>query len=237
MGKVQKVGKWVPHKLSEVNISQRLSICTSLLSRQKKKSFLWKIVTGDEKWIYYDNPVNKKQWLSPEETPLPCPKHEIHRKKVMLCVWWDMKGVIYYELLEPKKTVNADLYSQQLIRVSQALERKRPSNGHGKRKVILLHDNARPHVALTTQATIEKLGWEVLSHPAYSPDLAPSDYHLFRSMERFFREKQYVDLENIKKDVGQFFDLKPVSFYQRGIQQLPEKWEMVIASEGNYFSD
>ncbi len=59
LGKVLKVGKWVPHKLSEINISQRLSICVSLLSRQKLKSFLWKIVTGDEKWLYYDNPVNK----------------------------------------------------------------------------------------------------------------------------------------------------------------------------------
>ena len=50
LGKVQKLGKWVPHKLSEVNIIQRLTTCVSLLSRQKKKSFLWKIVTGDEKW-------------------------------------------------------------------------------------------------------------------------------------------------------------------------------------------
>ena len=180
LGKVQKVGKWVPDKLSEVNISQRLSICASLSSRQKKKSFLWKIVTGDEKWLYYDNPVNKKQWLSPGQAPLLCSKPEIHRKKGMLCVWWDMKGIIYYELLDPKKNVTADIYSQQLTRVSEALERKRAFTGKGKRKVILLHDNARPHVAKTTQSTIVKLGWEVLSHPAYSPDLAPSDYHLFR---------------------------------------------------------
>ena len=61
LGKIQKAGKWVPHKLSEVNIAQRLSLCVSLASRQKKKSFLWKIITGDEKWLYYDNPVNKKQ--------------------------------------------------------------------------------------------------------------------------------------------------------------------------------
>ncbi|MCB1864317.1 MAG: hypothetical protein KDG50_02730 [Chromatiales bacterium] len=42
----------------------------------------------------------------------------------MLCVWWDMKGIIYYELLEPKQTVTANLYSQQLIRLSEALEKK-----------------------------------------------------------------------------------------------------------------
>ena len=133
--------------------------------------------------------------------------------------------------------MTADLYSQQLTRVSEALERKRLFMGKGKRKITLLHDNARPHVAKTTQSTIVKLGWEVLSHSAYSPDLAPSDYHLFRSMEHFFREKTFTDVASIQKDVAQFFDLKPASFYQRGIQLLPEKWEMVIASEGNYFSD
>ena len=54
-----------------------------------------------EKWIYYDNPVNKKQCLSPYQDPLPTPRPDIHRKKIMICVWWDQKSVIYYELLEP----------------------------------------------------------------------------------------------------------------------------------------
>lgn len=237
LGKVQRVGKWVPHKLSEVNISQRLSTCISLACRQKKKSFLWKIVTGDEKWIYYDNPVYKKQWLTPGQAAQHTPLAEIHPKKVMLSVWWDQKGIIYYELLKPKQTVTADLYSQQLMRLSEALARKRPWNGKGDRKVILLHDNAKPHVAKKTHATIGRLGWEVLSHPAYSPDLAPSDYHLFRSMEHFFREKTYNDLESIRKDIDQFFELKPASFYEKGIRSLPERWEKVIASEGNYFDD
>ncbi len=171
--KQQKTGRWVPHKLSETNIANRLEyLCLSLFSEQQK-SFLWKIVTGNEKWIYYVNPVNKKQWLSPDQDPLPTPKPDIHRKKVMLCVWWDEKGVVYYELLKPRQTVDASLYSQQLMRLSQELEKKRPIMSQLKRQVILLHDNARPHVAKTTQTTIKTLGWEVLSHPAYSPDIAP----------------------------------------------------------------
>ena len=64
----------------------------------------------------------------------------------MLCVWWDQKGIIYYELLQPKQTITADLYSQQLIRLSHALETKRPYKAKGEREVILLHDNPRPHV-------------------------------------------------------------------------------------------
>ena len=95
---------------------------------------MWKIFTGDEKWIY---DVNKKQWLSPGQKPLYTPKLEIHRKKTMLCVWWDQKGVIYYELLEPKQTVNANIYSNKLTRLSEALDVKRPHKYKGSRKVIL----------------------------------------------------------------------------------------------------
>ena len=76
----------------------------------------------------------------------------------MLCVWWDQKGIIYYELLKSKQKVNSNLYSQQLTRLSEALQLKRPFSGKGKRKVILLHDNARPHVVKTTQERIENLG-------------------------------------------------------------------------------
>ena len=205
--------------------------------KTKKKSFLHKIVTGDEKWIYYDNSVNLKQWLDPDQPPLFTPKREIHVKKVMLCVWWDQKGIIYYELLEPKQTVNANLYSQQLTRLSEALRKKRPFSCDGRQKVILLHDNARPHVAKTTREKIENLGWEVLPHPAYSPDLAPSDYHLFRSMQHFFQEKIYTEVESIKKDLDSYFFSRPESFYKRGIQSLPERWEKVILNDGNYFDD
>ncbi len=46
----------------------------------------------------------------------------------------------------------------------------------------LLHDNAAPHTAKVTKETLEALGFRVLPHPPYSPDLAPSDFHLFRSL-------------------------------------------------------
>jgi hypothetical protein len=54
----------------------------------EKKSFLWKIVTGDEKWIYNDNMVNKKQWFSPGKPPSMTPKPSINFKKEC-CVWWN----------------------------------------------------------------------------------------------------------------------------------------------------
>ncbi|UYV63882.1 hypothetical protein LAZ67_2005882 [Cordylochernes scorpioides] len=64
-----------------------------------------------------------------------------------------------------------------LTKLRAAIKRKRL--GLLSRKVLLVHDNARPHAARTTQTLLENLKWEIFTHPPYSPDLAPSDFHLF----------------------------------------------------------
>jgi len=50
---------------------------------------------------------------------------EIHGKKVMLCIWWDQLGVVYYELLKPNEIIIGALYRTQLMRLSRALKEKR----------------------------------------------------------------------------------------------------------------
>jgi len=65
MGKIHKKGIWLPYELSENAILNRLPIATSLFVRQKKQSFLRRIVTGNKKWIYFDNPKRKKSWMDP----------------------------------------------------------------------------------------------------------------------------------------------------------------------------
>lgn len=74
MRKVCKLGVCVTHVLSEKNKTDRLSIATSLLSRQRNDPFLDEVITGDEKWITYDNVVRKRQWVDKEKSPQPDPK-------------------------------------------------------------------------------------------------------------------------------------------------------------------
>ena len=60
MGKIQKYGKSVPHQLNDRQMENRKTICEMLLQRFERKSFLHRIVTGDEKWIYFENLKRKK---------------------------------------------------------------------------------------------------------------------------------------------------------------------------------
>jgi len=126
MGKIQEMGKWVPHELNERQQENRKITCEMLLARYKRKSFLHRIVTGDEKWIYFENPKRKRSWVIPGEPSTSIARPNRFGWKTTLCVWWDQKGVIYYELLKPGETVNTERYRQQMINLNHALCEKRP---------------------------------------------------------------------------------------------------------------
>ncbi|GFX48781.1 histone-lysine N-methyltransferase SETMAR [Trichonephila clavipes] len=61
------------------------------------------------------------------------------------------------------------------------------------------HDNARPHTANRTTALVERFGWEMVSHPPYSPDLAPSDFHLFPELKKNLGGTQFQTDEEVQK--------------------------------------
>jgi len=235
MGKIQKAGKWVPHELNDRQLENRKTTSEILLQRHDRKSFLHRIVTGDEKWIYYENPKRKRSWVDPGQPSTSTARPNRFGKKAMLCVWWDQEGVVYHELLQPGQTVTADRYRQQVINLKNALLEKRPKWAKRHGKVILLHDNAPSHTARSVKEAIKELGWEVLPHPPYSPDLAPSDYYLFASMGHALAEQHFADFEQLKNWVIQWFASKDEQFYWRGIHKLPERWEKCVANDGQYF--
>ena len=224
MGKVQKCGAWVPHALSDNNKNQRATISAGLLARHRsthghKQRFLYRIVTGDEKWCLYINMKQRKEWLSPGKQATLHMKQDLHPCKMMLCVWWDWEGIIHYKLLERNQTVNTELYVQE----------KRPIRQHG---VLLLHDNARPHITNMTKEAIQMHGWEVLPHLPYSPD-----FHLFRSLSNAMRAVSFNTNAELRAWLDEFFESKLGDFYQRGNENLLEQWEEVVNNKGEYVID
>lgn len=227
LGKRWKYGAWIPHELTANQLQARVDACMHLLTFRRKYEWLRQLITGDEKWVLYVNHTRKRQWLSTGESGIATAKPELHPQKIMLSVWWNVKGVVHWELLANNSTINADTYCQQLDRVAQKLQGKQD-------RVYFLHDNARPHVANVTCEKLLELGWTTLVHPPYSPDLAPTDYHLYRSLSDHFREKKFEDEDSIKTELANFFASQPAQFYERGILSLPDRWRQVVVNNGMY---
>ena len=131
--------------------------------------------------------------------------------------------------------MTGERYRTQLMRLSQALHEKGPQYEQRHEEVILQHDNARPHVAKHVKTYLETLKWEVLPHPPYSPDIAPSDYYLFRSMTHVLADQQCRSSEDIEKWLDSWIASKDEHFYRNGIRPLPERWTKVVANDGQYF--
>ena len=152
-------------------------------------------------------------WLSPGEAAPSIPRPNCFDKKSVLCVLWNQKGIAYYELMKPNKTVNAQCYQQQMISLSHSLLERwlEWSRKHGKK--ILLHNNAPSHVAKPVKDTLKSLGWNILPHRTYSPDLTPSDYHFFTSMKHALSEQNFNNFEEIGKWLDEWFAEKTSSFF------------------------
>jgi len=228
-GKKWRKGHWIPHELSQAQKRKRQDIAQKLLRRHRRAPFLNNIITIDEKWIFFRSQRRRNQWISPGQRGTPTPRPNQHAPKAMLIVFWDRTGPLYWDLLPAGQTINAERYCEHLDRCSEALPRRR------RRNVVLLQDNARPHVARLTQAKLTELGWERLDHPPYSPDLSPSDFHLFRSLEHWLNKKKFRDINHLRRELTNFFRSKGLEFYRRGIDLLPEKWQNCVDSNGAYF--
>ncbi|KAG5324920.1 MOS1T transposase, partial [Pseudoatta argentina] len=84
------------------------------------------------------------------------------------------------------------------------------------------------HVAKPVKTYLETLKWEVLPHPLYSPDIAPSDYHLFRSLAHSLCEQKFTSYEDCTKWFDSWISSKDEQFFRRGIHSLPERWSKGI---------
>uniref|UniRef100_A0A1I7XIT6 Protein kinase domain-containing protein n=1 Tax=Heterorhabditis bacteriophora TaxID=37862 RepID=A0A1I7XIT6_HETBA len=104
--------KWVPHELSRTALTAGSTHATHSLPSNARE-LLWKIVTGDEQWIMYDNPKHTHSWLDPGQPTTSTPKKSF-------CV--------------SGETVTAELYGRQLTDLFNAIEQKRPFSGQGSRK-------------------------------------------------------------------------------------------------------
>jgi len=122
------------------------------------------------------------------------------------------------DFLPHDATINSEYYCHVLSDVHKRLWKKRP--GLITKGILFLQNNAQAHAAHRTTCTLEQLGWEVLPHPPYSLDLAPSDFHLFRPLKEFLGGQHFSTDDEVKQAVLGWFSRTDKSFYAEAVQVL-----------------
>ena len=227
IGLVMKLDIWIPHKLKEIHFTKHIKACDLHLKRNELDPFSKLFITDDDKWIVQNNVVRKRSWSKCDEPPQITSKAELHQKKIMLSVWWDLEDFVFFELLPKNQTIYSEVHYRQLRKFNEAAKEKWPELFNCK-SVIFHHDNATPHTSLASRQKLLRLGHEMMLHPLYSPDLAPPDYYLFRSLENSLNSKTFNDDKAVKSHLVQFFADKYQKFYERGIMKLAERRQKVI---------
>ena len=113
-----------------------------------------------------------------------------------MVIFWDKYGVLLTEYLPRGTIISGPYYASIIERWRCTILEKR----HGKvsEGVLLLHANAPVHKCNIVLAAIGKAGFVSLNDPAYSPDIASSDYYLFSNLKKFLRIKDFSrDYETI----------------------------------------
>jgi len=228
--------RWVPRQLTPDLKRQRLDCCTELLQlNERDDTFLRRIVTGDETWVHHYEPESKRQsmeWRHPSSPKTKKFKTQTSAGKVMATVFWDCRGVILVDFLPQGTTVNSEQYIQTLKNLKARIRRTRPDLE--MERVLFHQDNARPHTSARTREAIASYGWTTLPHPSYSPDLAPSDFHLFGPLKESMRGQRFDDDDEVKRAVKAWLKDQPTQFYEAGIHALVKRWTVAIERGGDY---
>lgn len=237
LGYRKVAARWVPRSLTADNKAARMMTCLDHLEtyRHDGTTFLESIVTGDETWAHHFTPESKQASMVWKHPWSPSPKKfKVTQSagKIMATVFWDHRGVLLVDFHPKGHNINAQTYCSTLKRLKQEIHRKRPDRNVDD--VHLLHDNARPHVAHVVSDQIASWGWQVLKHPPYSPDLAPSDYHLFGPLKRGLAGQHFDSDDEVKAAVRQWLRDQPASFFRLGIENLVARWDKCLSTLGDY---
>lgn len=237
LGMSKLSARWVPRLLNADQKRERVRTSSDNLKLFNKNQvdFLRRFVTVDETWIHHYIPESKRQsqqWKHHGSPPPKKAKSFSSAGKVMATIFWDSKGILLIDYLTKGQTINGAYYAALLDQLKAAIAEKRP--GMVRKKVLFCHDNAPSHTSRIVREKLDQLRFQVIPHPPYSPDLAPSDFHLFPKLKLFLAGKKFKTDEEVIAATEQYFDSLEEDHYKTGIMALQRRWSKCVDVRGEY---
>jgi len=168
------------------------------------------------------------EWLT---SPQKIPSAKIRWKSSFLD-FWDQDSILPIDYLSKGQTINAEYYSSLLVQMKDILKEK--CRGKVNKGVLFLHDNAPIYLALATQKKLAHLGFQCLDRPPYSPDLAPSDYHLFPGLKKQLKCRHFSSNMEVIAATETWLDGQPFQFLLSGLKKLEQRAKKCIELCGEY---
>lgn len=146
--------------------------------------------------------------------------------------FWDSQGIIFIDYLQKGKTITGAYYAALLDNLKVTLLEKRPRLA---RKNVLFHqDNTPSHTSAVAMSKLHELGFELVPHAPYSPDLAPSDFFLFPNLKKWLAGKRFSTNEEVIDTVNGYFADLEKSYFLDGMKKLENRWTKCVALKGDY---
>ena len=140
--------------------------------------------------------------------------------------------LVVYLIIMISSKVSFQVVGRDLIRV---IRKKRPVVRTDIKNVIYPHDNAPAHTAAATDLEIALLGFQRLSHPPYSPDLAPLDFAYFPMLKSSLRGHRFDNMVDILHSVQVFNISLRRQWFENVFKQWVRRHEECVEHSGRYF--
>ena len=182
-----RCSRWVPHSLCPEQKLQRVEAAHDWLGvfqNMDERELMQRIVVIDEKYFYHRSLGNKqsnRSWCLGDEERQRVPRRTMNDTKSHVICATSFCGRYHFAVLD-KRTVNSDVYIAFLTEMHHKFVHER--NSLGWSRMLLIHDNARPHTSNKTRDFLTSRGVQLLKQPPYSPDFNLCDRWLFGMLER-----------------------------------------------------
>ncbi|XP_052682598.1 histone-lysine N-methyltransferase SETMAR-like [Crassostrea angulata] len=202
------------------------------------EKWLDRIITTDETWLHHFDPETKTESSIWKHRDSQAPKKAKVAKsmgKQMYIFFADRHGMILVHAVPSGQTVNAAYYSKVLRRdLVKAIKKKRPAMAVDLGNIILHQDNAPAHTATSTCLEIELLGYDLLEHPPYSPDLAPMDFAIFPFIKSQLRGVRFEDSDEPKYATRTIVSKIDSKWYSDVFDSWLRRCEKCLQCKGDY---
>jgi histone-lysine N-methyltransferase SETMAR len=209
-------------------IEFRADICCQLLNYSEADSDYFLYVIMDESWVHHFHPETKQSGMEWRHSNSPPPKKfrvQSSAGKVMFSVF------VAFKILKKGHTITGAYYASLLTKLRENIKLK--CKGMLSNGVLLQHDNSSSHTCVAATSKAAELAFQILPQSPYSPDLAPSDYHLFKNIKQHLRGTHFKDDVSVQNAVTQWLEDQNADFYKEGILKLKHRWQKCIDLQGD----